>query len=206
MRGDLAGGRRQLRRSLASHPVASVAHVRRRYSVLVRLLIAVGDVGAAREVAARFERDHATEQGQWDERARHSMSGDIALAERRYDDAIAEYRAADAAAGPCGVCFLPFAAHAYDLSGRGDSALALFTRYVDTPDPFRAADFWDAADLTDGEWLPRAYIRLGQLWEERGNNVMAVRYYDRFVHLWKDADPEVQPQVDAVRNRLAALR
>lgn len=192
LRGDTARGRRQLDRSLAAHPVASTPHVRRRYALLVRLLTAVGEVSAAREVLARFEHDHAEQQLQWDERARHSMNGDIAVAERRYDDAVAEYHAADAAPGPCHVCSLPAAAHAYDLAGKRDSAIALFTRYVDTPDPWRAADFWDAADLTDGEWLPRAYVRLGQLWAERGDRAMAARYHNRFVELWKDADPELR--------------
>jgi serine/threonine protein kinase len=32
-----------------------------------------------------------------------------------------------------------------------------------------------------------------------------VRYYERFVELWKDADPELQPAVREVRVRLAQL-
>ncbi len=33
----------------------------------------------------------------------------------------------------------------------------------------------------------------------------AVHWYNGFVELWKDADPELQPQVDDVRERIARL-
>jgi hypothetical protein len=33
----------------------------------------------------------------------------------------------------------------------------------------------------------------------------AVEYYDKFVELWKDADPELQPVVRDMRARIARL-
>jgi hypothetical protein len=38
-----------------------------------------------------------------------------------------------------------------------------------------------------------------------GNTKSATAYYARFVDLWKDCDPELRPQVDEARARLAAL-
>ncbi len=47
------------------------------------------------------------------------------------------------------------------------------------------------------------YKRLGELYEERGERDEAVRYYSEFVELWKDADAELQPQVERVMNEFA---
>jgi len=54
-------------------------------------------------------------------------------------------------------------------------------------------------------WRADAYVRLGTLYEQLGNRDRAVDYYNRFVDLWQDADPELQPQVDNVRQRIARL-
>jgi len=47
--------------------------------------------------------------------------------------------------------------------------------------------------------------RLGELHEERGNRENAIRYYNEVIDLWKNADPDMQPQVEDVRQRLARL-
>jgi hypothetical protein len=47
--------------------------------------------------------------------------------------------------------------------------------------------------------------RAGELYEARSDRERAVSSYQRFLDLWRDADPELQPQVVEVRRRLAAL-
>jgi hypothetical protein len=47
--------------------------------------------------------------------------------------------------------------------------------------------------------------RLGELYEAKGDRVHAVRYYTKFVELWKDADPDLQPKVAEVKRKLARL-
>ena len=47
--------------------------------------------------------------------------------------------------------------------------------------------------------------RLGALYEEMGERDKAVEYYSRFVELWKDADPELQPVVADVGARIVQL-
>ena len=61
--------------------------------------------------------------------------------------------------------------------------------------------------MWDDLWgnLPAALKRLGELYEQRGDTDKAVEYYNEFVELWKDADPELQPQVEDVRERIAKL-
>jgi hypothetical protein len=47
--------------------------------------------------------------------------------------------------------------------------------------------------------------RAGELYEARSDRERAASSYQRFLDLWRDADPELQPQVVEVRRRLAAL-
>ena len=47
--------------------------------------------------------------------------------------------------------------------------------------------------------------RLGELYEERGDRARALEYYGKFVDLWRNADPELQPQVTDVKQRMSRL-
>ena len=54
--------------------------------------------------------------------------------------------------------------------------------------------------------LPRAYKRLGELYELRGETTNAIQRYSDLVDLWRNADPELQPVVEDVQSRIAKLR
>jgi hypothetical protein len=58
----------------------------------------------------------------------------------------------------------------------------------------------------DAEFLAGTHKRLGELWEQRGDRRKAIEHYSRFVELWTKADPELQPQVADVKNRLRRLQ
>jgi hypothetical protein len=47
--------------------------------------------------------------------------------------------------------------------------------------------------------------RSGELYEARADRRRAAATYQRFVDLWRNADPELQPQVVEVKRRLAGL-
>ena len=53
--------------------------------------------------------------------------------------------------------------------------------------------------------LPIIYPRLGELYETKGDKAKALEYYGKFVDLWKDADPELQPRVAEIRKRIGQL-
>jgi hypothetical protein len=59
--------------------------------------------------------------------------------------------------------------------------------------------------LEDEVWLGPAYRRLGELLEQRGDREKALDYYGRLVALWREADPELQPVVNEVKQRMARL-
>ncbi|HXI21845.1 MAG TPA: hypothetical protein VNH46_12195, partial [Gemmatimonadales bacterium] len=123
--------------------------------------------------------------------------GYIALAEGHAPEAIAAFRAwwneSD-----CTNCAQPDIGRAYDLAGQPDSAIAAYRRAVDRPG--------DLLALADQQWdLAHSYRRLGELYEEKGGRQLALDYYGRFVDLWKNADPELQPAVRDVKERMAKL-
>jgi tetratricopeptide (TPR) repeat protein len=150
----------------------------------------------ARLAMARWEKTRQVVKNSRDSLARHAMQGEIALAEGRYPEATHEFRAA-LSAGDCWTCWLPRLASAYDLAGNADSAIAVFERYIDFPGMGKNID--------DGLYLAGSHKRLGELYEAKGDRQRAARHYTTFVELWKKADPELQPQVNEVRKRLARL-
>jgi len=120
-----------------------------------------------------------------------------AQAAGRWGDAARAYARAAESIRSCMPCGTFFAAHAFDQAGEADSAEAYYRAGVEAP-----ATGEDAEDAT---FYPLALRRLGEFAEQRGDRTAALRYYERFVDLWRDADPELQPEVTAARRRIAAL-
>jgi tRNA A-37 threonylcarbamoyl transferase component Bud32/tetratricopeptide (TPR) repeat protein len=130
-----------------------------------------------------------------------AAQGEIALAEGRPEEALAAFRrAGDADSGRLEPVRLgrtsSRVARAFDRAGRADSAAVFFARYAD-----REVDWRTDAPFS----YPLALRRLGELAEARGDLAEAIRRYRAFAQLWRDADPELQPQVADVRRRIAAL-
>lgn len=57
----------------------------------------------------------------------------------------------------------------------------------------------------DGSKLGFVYERLADLNMDKGDKQKAARYAGKFVELWKDADAELQPRVQAKREMLRQL-
>jgi len=200
---DKPRAQRTIDQAVSRQPLDSISIYARPYALMVATYATLGRIDRAKAVLASFDRARAERAlGQRDETDEHVMRGDIAVAEAKYADAQREYRQADV--GQCRVCTLPRLAHAYDLAGEADSARAIFSRYVDTPDAFRLGlgNRWRGSDA---DFLAGTYKRLGELWEQAGDRQKAATYYAKFIELWKDADPELQPKVAEVRKRLARL-
>jgi hypothetical protein len=60
-------------------------------------------------------------------------------------------------------------------------------------------------DIVDPFLQPMFNERLAQLYEAKGNRVKAAEHYRKFIELWKNADPELQPRVQDARERLRRL-
>ncbi|UCC82580.1 MAG: hypothetical protein JSW46_16635 [Gemmatimonadota bacterium] len=57
----------------------------------------------------------------------------------------------------------------------------------------------------DTDYLALRYLPLGRALEESGDIAGAARAYSRFVRLWENADPELQPRVETARRALERL-
>jgi tetratricopeptide (TPR) repeat protein len=54
-------------------------------------------------------------------------------------------------------------------------------------------------------YLAPAHLLRARIYEERGDRARAGLHYRRFLELWSEADPELQPVIVAARKRLGAL-
>ncbi|NIP26045.1 MAG: hypothetical protein GWN67_07155, partial [Phycisphaerae bacterium] len=46
---------------------------------------------------------------------------------------------------------------------------------------------------------------LGKIYEKKGDNQLAIQNYEKFLDLWKDADPDLPDLIDA-KKRLTRLK
>jgi eukaryotic-like serine/threonine-protein kinase len=123
------------------------------------------------------------------------IQGTILLQQRLAPEAAAAFRQARTEFGYTN--WLPELGTALDRAGATDSALAIYQEYLGSSFNFRI--------FTDPYNLAPVLRRTGELHEARGDRTRAVATYQRFVDLWRNADPELQPQVVEVKRRLAAL-
>jgi tetratricopeptide (TPR) repeat protein len=195
---------RALDAALLKQPLRTMPDRERPDLVVATAYAIAGNPERARAVLAEYEsslRDTALKRAL--QPSVHTVRGWIALADRKPQDAIIEFRKGDVApdgpADPCGMCLPAELAKAFDAANQPDSAIAAYERYISTPSSFRIAEPFDPSTLAP------THERLGQLYETKGQNDKAAEHYRAFIDLWKNADPELQPRVAAARERLKKL-
>jgi len=189
--------------ALARTPLRTIADFQRPYFTVATLYALAGHPERGHTVLAQYAtevQDSALLRA--NEPARHEALAEIALAERRPLDAVAEFKLGDqlpdGPADDCTQCLPAGLGRAYDVANVPDSVIATYERYIATPNFTKAR--------TDAYLLAGMHKRLGELYEAKGNRDKAVEHYLKFVDLWKNADPELQPKVAAVKLRLARLQ
>jgi tetratricopeptide (TPR) repeat protein len=194
-RRDTAGALRILDEGLRRYPLDSISPYDRPGPELAQVYAAAGQAAKARQVLSSYE-SHVPEgvrRGQWEWfRAR----GLVALAEGHASDAVTALVQGRLVAD-CPDCGAWEEGLAFERANESDSALAAYRR---------AAERGSAWKPVGDQWgLGPSLRRLGQLYEEKGDNQKALDYYGRFTALWKDADPVLQPTVREVKARMAKL-
>ncbi len=164
----------------------------------------LGRADKARALLSEFERSASREERliRWGEL--QGARGEVALAEGRTGDAITAFRTATYSDSgnvePAGWSRTDMRlARAFDKARQPDSALVHY-------EALRAPITQITAIAFQPITFPIAARRLGELYEARGDTAKALENYEAFVKLWKDADPELQPQVTEIKNRIARLR
>jgi tetratricopeptide (TPR) repeat protein len=194
---DRAAATGLLATALSRYPLASLEPLDRPYINLALAFALAGKVDDAKRLYREFEAvvPDGTRRLRLE---RHAARGAISEAEGRHEDALEAYRAWFAEDGTCGMCGSYELGTIHDRLGRPDSAIAAFERVAGTPT-------LESARLLESYTLAPSLKRLGELYESRGDRRRAADYYGRFIDLWKNADPELQPAVREVRGRLAQL-
>ncbi|HET7585593.1 MAG TPA: protein kinase [Gemmatimonadaceae bacterium] len=205
LRGEGAQGVRRLDSLRASDAFARMPSDQRPYAAFSQLYAMAGRADRAREMLARFETQIKDSAGRAEtEAAVHGLRGFIAIADGAPSEALREFRLSDTMpdgpSGPCGICVDVAMATAFDRAHQADSAIARYERYVQAPFYARSSH------EIDGAWLAYVSRRLGELYEEKGDRARAAAYYQKFVTLWRNADPDLQPQVADVKRRLSRLK
>jgi tetratricopeptide (TPR) repeat protein len=132
------------------------------------------------------------------------LYGEILLAENEIEEAIAFCENASPLGQPYYMFFLgaynlPFIkdvlARAYLKNGEIDKAIAEYERLI-TFDP----------DTEDRSLIhPKYHYRLAKLYEQKDWVGKAIEHYEKFLTLWKDADPGIA-EVEDAKERVAELR
>lgn len=175
-------------------------------SAMAEMCAAYGLLDRARALLRRFEAerlDTVTGPTEWFRDRLNLAKARIAFGERRWNDALVAWKTADTWSdgpslyqSPLGL--FQFSGRVYDSAGMTDSAIVTYERYLSTPVYHRLQ--------YDEFSLPSIYERLGQLYEQTRNPKRARFFYEKFINLWKDADPELQTRVQEARRRIAQFR
>jgi eukaryotic-like serine/threonine-protein kinase len=202
LRGDSSRADETLDAALRATPAASVPLAQDESLNLAFAYASLGAAAKARQTLSQHEARLDAMGRRQDAVALARTRGMVALAEGRSDSAIAEFRTSDTEAdglptSTCILCVPLFIGMAFDRSGHADSARAYLTKYVDMIGTGHGA--------LDGYYLGPSLYRLGELYESAGDTKHATEYYGRFVDLWKNADPDLQPRVVEARKRIERM-
>ncbi len=189
--------------ALAAQPLATLADGDRPYTALASLYAIAGRPDRARALLGQLAQIKDTALLRSLQPAVHEALAEIAIAEKRYADAIREFQRADTAADGRPANENPVRVHfnlgrAYDLANKPDSAIAEFEAALRVPFDSRLDD--------DMYSLAGAHKRLGELYDAKGDREKAISHLTAFIELWKNADPELQPAVADAKRRLAKLQ
>lgn len=189
---DTAAALEAVARGLQRTPLESLSFADRPYFELVWFYALAGEGDTARRFLEEYEEGATENQKRAAELDLGRARAHLVLADG--DPAGAAELYAQEESGDCTICTLGNQALAWEAAGEADSALVYWRRYLDDPQPNRL--FWDAG------YLGTALERAGTLAEELGDTEAAALYYGQLIDLWADADPDVQPRVEAARARL----
>lgn len=175
------------------------------YGILAEAYAAAGRLEAAEAQLAGFDAVEAEIGTSVTDANRYRIArarGILALRAGDPDRALRALRPGDV---PCttgewtlpGLCFDALIGLAHEEAGRPDSAIAAYERYL--------AVRTNRRHTIDAVHLATVLEHLGALYAARADRDRAAEYYARFIDLWQDADPELQPRVRAAQRALGRL-
>jgi eukaryotic-like serine/threonine-protein kinase len=195
LRQDAERAVRELDAALEQRPLQAYSATSRPYFDVANLYAVAGRAERARELLGEYEREVPAHMRASDAQARRWIDVNLALGSGDADAAIGSVRALmhDEICKPCVENAL---ATAFLMKAEADSAIVYYERYIVAPS---AELIWEDARLAV------SHERLADLYAERNDVDRARLHAARFVELWQDADPDLQPRVRAKQDLLARL-
>jgi tetratricopeptide (TPR) repeat protein len=203
IRGSASHGIAELDSTFRAYPVASApVAMLRNVPLAIEAYAHLGSAAKARDELREYEARLDSASRRQAAVAIERDRGAIAMTEGKADSAVAFFRQSDVEAdglptNNCPPCTSYLIGIAYDQARQADSARKYLTEYVDTNNPSHLN--------SDPHYLALTLFRLGELYQDAGDAKSAISYYSRFVDLWKNADPDLQPRVAEARKRIAQL-
>jgi len=121
------------------------------------------------------------------------LKGEIELAKRHYDEALDLFQLGNKISG--GIWSSEPLAYCHLLRGDLDQAISIYQHIISLK---------ELGDEDQEKWILAPYY-LGMAYEKKGDHPRAIGSYEDFLNIWKDADPDLVPLVDA-KKRLAKLK
>jgi eukaryotic-like serine/threonine-protein kinase len=182
---------------LRSHPLERLQPQERPLLAGIYAATSAGDLDLANRLLEEFSRNRGNIPGRaWGFLLQLARGEVLSLKKESLPEGLAAFRKA---AAVCAYCAEAPLGLAFERAGMADSALAHYQHWADVGE-----QIWEAGVYY--HWAPLAYVRLGELYQAKGDTARAVDYYGRFTELWREADPEFQPKVKEVRLRIADLK
>ena len=133
----------------------------------------------------------------------HSVRAHIAWAQERAADALAALEQIRVELTFPYMHSSPFTNHVLERFLRAE-ALNAVGRHEEALRWYQSVGLWTHSTVSL-PFIAPSHLGRAEIYERLGDNAQAVEHYTRFLDLWKDADPELQPTVRDVRQRLAKL-
>jgi eukaryotic-like serine/threonine-protein kinase len=197
LRRDPRRAVRRLEDANAAYPLASFPVLNRPYLDMARTYGFAGDARRARELLAEYDREMPPDMRGDDRAGLAAARAAIAYADGDFAEASRHLRLAEDI-DICQRCVNFALAVVFDRAEQPDSAFARYQRYLAMP---AARALW-----IDNIALAHVHERLAELLFERGDTEGAALHAARFVDLWREADPELQPRVREKQQFLQRLR
>jgi hypothetical protein len=194
LRGRLAEARVESRRLAAAAPLPEFEDAELRWAGVVA--VQTGDLAAARQLLARLARLNQGQDQSLTSSLYYNLKGTLELAEGRTDAAIESQQRAFVAYAFYGAS--DSLAAAYAAQGRWPDAVTSYKRYLDQKGALMAED-------APSDWV-LGHLRVAQSLDQAGNFKEALKYYDEFLRLWANADPDLAVLHQAKERRARALQ
>lgn len=194
--GDPRGAARILDDALARFPLESVPDGEAPVLGLASLLADLGRTEAAEDLLARYRAADVSFYGQgWDVALRTVAEAQVSQATGDIEGALEDLDSLERSVCPeCGLFWKGFL---LEETGDRAGAIAAWEAYLERG--------WSVRNILDAFGLGTIYESLGRMYDEEGDLEQAAGWYARFVELWEDADPELQPRVEAARKRMTEI-